>query len=506
MCLLFEHRAVLESEKLAIGVHRGERSLFEDYGEWLAYTKHQDKISLPPKSENEFRIFAYGGSTVNGAPSVQLCFLEQVKFYLEELIPDLEIKIFNFGAGGRPSSAVRRDFEHTIDNRCDAVIILSGHNEFLNPGSEPHALLISLMGEFAFIRILDYILAPKVREMSGMISTRLSNEGIAEHDSLMFEKKIDRYRNNIMEIAGTARGKKIPLFLCTAPSNLLWPPCFKRDNKVDIASFDTVANQCLELIHEKKISEASEILETLEVFHRTDPMVMFLRGMILFHKGDSEEAYANLLAAKDRDPYPSRALSIFNSIIREASTREDVHLVDAEAEVREHTGDGITDYEYIADNCHPTPLGGSIIAGGIVRSLLGNNLIGQDIEQKPECCRFDKFLSFAGFYDPDNTVRSEYLLSVANYCIDKSNYPAARNYLVQAEEIDSANWRIWLDIASVSFFEGKMDDGFEQLRKAESLSEKSIFPIELEDAPFLEIALASADVSFREVEERLARN
>src|SRR5262249_11261403 len=56
-------------------------------------------------------------------------------------------------------------------------------------------------------------------------------------------------------------------------------------------------------------------------------------GLLLDQSGDCEGAYRHFVAARDRDGYPSRCLTVFQDAYRELASRHDVFLVDGQAEL-----------------------------------------------------------------------------------------------------------------------------------------------------------------------------
>ena len=64
------------------------------------------KPAIPPKEEGAYRIFVYGGSTVEGLPVRQFSFVSQLEFRLRELQPEKPLELYNFS--GRPEQKMIR--------------------------------------------------------------------------------------------------------------------------------------------------------------------------------------------------------------------------------------------------------------------------------------------------------------------------------------------------------------------------------------------------------------
>ena len=93
-----------------------------------------------------YRIFLFGGSTVEGVHVPEYGFAQQLEFWLRQLQPDKPLEIYNFGRAGRDSGYVRSKVETTIGHDPDLLIVLTGHNEFLSR----HVILSTCMLGYGF--------------------------------------------------------------------------------------------------------------------------------------------------------------------------------------------------------------------------------------------------------------------------------------------------------------------------------------------------------------------
>src|SRR5262245_17821347 len=91
---------------------------------------------LPPKESAELRVFTFGGSTVYGVPVPEVGFAAQLQYWLQNLYPERNIRVYNYGRWGKDTAYVLRQVEHRLDDDPDLVIVITGHNEFF--GSPPH--------------------------------------------------------------------------------------------------------------------------------------------------------------------------------------------------------------------------------------------------------------------------------------------------------------------------------------------------------------------------------
>ena len=104
---------------------------------------HHDKAVHVQKERSkpagsEFVVFVYGESTVFGEPLPETGFVRQLEFYFGQLFPQTKVRVVNFGACGMSSTGVLETLQRTIPQKPDLVIVLVGHNEFLDPRVQPH--------------------------------------------------------------------------------------------------------------------------------------------------------------------------------------------------------------------------------------------------------------------------------------------------------------------------------------------------------------------------------
>ena len=91
-------------------------------------------------------------------------------------------------------------------------------------------------------------------------------------------------------------------------------------------------------------------------------------------RGDAARARAAFDAARDADPVPWRVLGRFNEHLRALARAARRCVADADAAFRREARDGLVGFEWVADNCHPTPLGSALIARELLAAMAGARL------------------------------------------------------------------------------------------------------------------------------------
>ena len=89
--------------------------------------------AVPPKPPGVFRIVALGGSTVLGVPDGTLGFVAQLERTLRRAAPGRPLELLNLAVSGAGSRSVRARLDAALREPPDLVIVLMGHNEFLEP-------------------------------------------------------------------------------------------------------------------------------------------------------------------------------------------------------------------------------------------------------------------------------------------------------------------------------------------------------------------------------------
>jgi len=467
------------------------------------------QINLPEKEKTEFRVFAYGGSTVFGYPNAKVGFVKQTEFWLNKYALGRKVKIFNFGVTAEDSSFACEKLALTIHNKPDAIILLSGHNEYLDidcwyRGEEKKSIIREMREKIDILplsKVMDYVLSKFYQKKLKPLKRDARRRKLLPIDrkSPLFKEIQNRYSENINKIYNMARLNKIPLFLCTLPANILdWPPVYKKISwqKKEGKAYDSNIAEISKLLDEGKVVEAKEKIEILLKQDKDDAMLVYLLGKVYFSTGDYKKAEKYLIRAKDLDPLPRRALNIFNEKVRELSGKKGVYLVDVERLFQKRSPGGIVGFNLIIDNCHPSPFGNSLVAREIIMRMLEEKVI--DCKVPAKCCQTDAFLAHLGF---SKRMKTDYLLNSAEYCIKEPYfyYSASMRYLKSAFKLDQSNWRLWANLATMSFFKNRVNQGVDELKRAMKLKKDHFNIGDVRKIPYLEQELKNVGISIDEL-------
>lgn len=490
-------RRVLVIMLANIGVFVALLAVTESICRYLEYSttrfQHSRPFKLPPKRSSELRVFAFGASTVWGEPVPEIGFVAQMQYWLPRLYPDRDVRVYNFGERGKNTFWVLKELTGRLDDQPDLIIVITGGNEFLSQTSEDeertarmHDVLFS---HFATMRLLD-------RGVRKLMKSRESEAMPCklepwDRESEAFQRKIAQFKRAMNLIIEGKKERDVKLIVCTTPSNLAdWPPVHKRLTGRDQRYSNTVS-RIREFIRSGKYEEASDAVTTAFVIYGEDSMMYFLRGQLQVAVGRYAEARLSFLKARDLDPFPWRATSQINAIIREAVSRAPgVYLVDLEKEYEKHSNNGLVGFDLIADNVHSTPQGESVTTQAIIKKMIEIGFLPNFPIEKTECCPIKTLLADVGYFEPKSPLRFRALLDTATFAMKAPflNYEVARMYLDDAMQVDANSWKVWANLATLSYLTGDTRTGARELQRATELHHGPLDLNDRGDTPYLKEA------------------
>jgi tetratricopeptide (TPR) repeat protein len=453
-------------------------------------------VGLAPKSAKELRVFVFGGSTVYGVPVPEVGFVAQMQYWLRRLYPERDIRLYNYGWWGEDTAYVSRQVARRLDGQPDLVIVISGHNEFLGspPRGSADRLQEIVRSRFATARVLRTLTSRMKNRDASFVMPCEVRPWLRGTD--YFAAALASYEASLTRIVEEVTAHGVPLIVATLTSNLSdWPPVYKRLADRDRA-YTARVTQIQQLLRDGQYGDASERLSDAMTTYPNDAMMYFLRGQLQASQRDYGAAVDSFAAARDLDPMPYRAPGQINSIIRRvASGVPGVRLLDLEEIYRARAENGLVGFALIADNVHGTPFGESITAAALIDTMIDMGVVPQRDQQAVQCCPSADFLADVGYADPRSPLRLRALFDNATYAMKTPflNLGAARAYLLEALTIDDQSWKIWANLATLSYLNGDAAAAGRELQRARELDPA---PFDLDDrkaTPYLKEALALAN-------------
>ncbi|RPI15054.1 MAG: hypothetical protein EHM60_05265 [Lysobacterales bacterium] len=287
------------------------------------------------KAPDTLRIFVQGESSAAGFPygrwASPAALLQQ---RLQRSFPDRAVEVINTGMAAVTSYVLLDFADEIVAQRPDAVVIYTGHNEYLGIGgvgssyasakSPALARFVANLRRLHLYRALERGLASlgagpdAPGRADGTLMSRVAAERSIPLDSGLYEQGVEQFRSNLDRLLATYAGAGIPVFIGTLASN-------ERDQPPFASGSDPV--------HSAR--------------------ARYERARALDATGDHAAARAEYLAAKDADELRFRAPEAFNAVIREVAAKHGATVVDVQGALAAHSRDGIVGSDLMLEHVHP---------------------------------------------------------------------------------------------------------------------------------------------------------
>jgi tetratricopeptide (TPR) repeat protein len=281
------------------------------------------------------RIFVQGESSAAGFPygrfASPAAMLQQ---RLQRAYPDRDFEVINTGMAAVTSYVLLDFADEVIAQQPDAVVIYTGHNEYLGIGGVGSSLaaarspftaraimrLRRLHLYRALERSLGTLLAGRDApdRADGTLMSRVAAQRSIPLGSPLYQRGLEQFRGNLERLLTKYRDAGIPVFIGTLASNERDQPPFAGG----AAAADGAS-------------------------------VRFEQARALEAAGDHAAARVQYLAAKDRDELRFRAPEAGNDVIRETAARSGATVVDVQGALVAVSTHGIIGAELMLEHVHP---------------------------------------------------------------------------------------------------------------------------------------------------------
>lgn len=293
------------------------------------------------------RIFVLGGSTAQGRPyATETAFSTWLGMRLNAAANEATYEVINVGGVSYASYRVAKILDEVLRHDADAIVLYTGHNEFLEDRTYADAKQLNLFRRVVTDVASRWKTAQYVAEsfrdvpdelFTSEVETILDRAGglDAYQPDQAWRRRIEGdFAVTLSQMVDRARDAGVPLIVCTPASDIVMTPPFKSVPLPEDAP---------------------------------EPAESYAIGRTKWDRGDSAGGKKPLVAARDADVCPLRATTRIIDAVKSAGAM----LIDTESvlDVRnargERIADGIADPEYFADHVHPTIAGHKRIASAI---------------------------------------------------------------------------------------------------------------------------------------------
>jgi lysophospholipase L1-like esterase len=303
------------------------------------------------KEPNTLRIFILGESSAAGFPyEPNGSFSRFLKVKLNLLFPNKKIEVVNLGIAAINSYAICDILEDVIDQKPDAVLIYSGHNEYYgtlgaasmtNVGDSPGLTrFIISMNKLRSIRLISSIFSGS--EQSGTpkdlgLMESLAKDKYIPLNSDIYKAGVNQFENNLNYILSELTDNNIPVIIGNLVSNLLNQPPF--------------------------ISE------------RSKAGTIFSEAKHLYDSGEYEKAKLKFIEAKENDELRFRAPEEFNQIIKKLASENNARLLLVDSVFSAKSRNGVVGNDLMTDHLHPNLTGYNLLADIFLSGLVSSGLL-----------------------------------------------------------------------------------------------------------------------------------
>ncbi len=386
------------------------------------------------KSENTFRIFVLGGSVAMGFPFLEPgSFSRFLETGLSGIEPSMNFEVINAGGFGYASYRVVRILREVVNYDPDLIVVMSGHNEFLEKRTygeiqEQSPALVAVRTRLSELRVYC-LLKTLVFKSRGPEAGPLINADVTwekyVRDPVQMSRTLEHYKYNLEEMAKICRRENAPLVLLTLPCNLLDFAPYRSEHsgglkESDLDEWHRSYSKALESLAFREYDKA---LGYLTIASKKDPEyaeLHFLTGRILWRKKQWDQAREKFWLAVRFDAWPIRAFDEMNRMVINLAQEQGVLLAEAEREFSEGSVGAIPGDDWFLDHCHPGLEGNRTIGRSVITAILKAGII----KAAPE------------WQDAYEKACKEYVAGLPDYLLAEAYYRAAFETGLNLRRID----------------------------------------------------------------------
>lgn len=336
------------------------------------------------KPDDEFRIFVFGGSTVQGNPfSIETSFPTYLQIALDAADSSRSWKVVNCGGVSYASYRLLPVMRECLEYQPDLYVFCGGHNQFLEhisfedvrKSAAVTASALSVLNHLRSFRILQRTLKSAGHQnddpgqVSGVNCASLSvevNTMLDQHDGLAKYHRDDKlasqitasFAGDLRSMSRLSREYQVPLLFVVPPSNLSDCPPFKSEFS-DTTSVE-VRSQIISELKQARQLAASDLSQAIVIIQRItakDPryaLTWYELGQLQLTAKDFSGAASSLRRAKDQDICPLRMTTPLENEMRDVASQESVPLIDADELLTRRCTNGIAGDGVLVDHVHPS--------------------------------------------------------------------------------------------------------------------------------------------------------
>lgn len=351
------------------------------------------------KPPDEFRVFVFGGSTVQGNPfSIETSFPSFLQIALTTANPERRWKVVNCGGVSYSSYRLLPVMQECLSYEPDLFIFCEGHNEFLEhvayseSQKTPAVLQVAfdVLNKFRSFRVLrrvllsdqfpwvgsNTVLRDASSETAGQrpllpedVDTLLDHDGGLEayhRNDEHSSKVVEHFRFNLERMAAMCRDRGLPFLVILPPSNLSDCPPFKAEFSADLPEEDRKQiAQTLLTARSFPLEHLDRAIEQAHTATRLDPryaLAWYELAHFQLAARQFEEAERSFRRARDEDVCPLRMTTDLEEAMKNVVDSYQLPFLNAHELLSANCRNRIVGENVLVDHVHPSFRGHEDIA------------------------------------------------------------------------------------------------------------------------------------------------
>lgn len=329
---------------------------------------HLDQRFKAAKPRDGLRVFIIGASTSMGFPLEGFFGPNQLlPLGLAAAAPGRSHEVVNVSGFGFAAYRLVPLVEEILDYEPDAIIALTGNNEFLERRFHDQGFWLRSFERLRLYRLMAGLLSAARGEAA---EVRWEEYPVTDR---VRERALKNYQRNLEQIASRCAARSTPLILLTVPVNLKdYRPL--GDSRADPEQQRAI-DQALQA---GELDRAQAMLQPLLENFPDDAWLLYEQAWLYHLRAAAEgkdelnrKAAELFAAARDQDPRPVRALSAMNETLRNLALAGKAVIADAAAAFEEAAVlPGSPGDELFFDHCHLSAPGQELLARLMVKALI----------------------------------------------------------------------------------------------------------------------------------------
>jgi len=329
-----------------------------------------------PKPANNYRIFAFGGSTIEGAlyPGYKVNIMQFLNLFLKDTYLSVKTEIINLAKSGENSSDVVKKVKLALSYSADLFIIYTGHNEFLHL-IDPYLRKTRFQALFKksvlfstiYSKIID--LNPELKFNKFAEKRNFIDEPIC--DDKTFRDIQFKYGKNLEKIVQTCKRHNVQLIIVSPAGNYVdWEPnrsirC-KQLNEDEATRWEKSYHKAKKLIENCEWQKAFININDCLNIDSSFAQFEYDRGNVLMNLGKFAEAKIAFQNARDFDGAPKITSSVLINKCAEICKNNEIPFLDANHIFETNSAHNMIDPKFFVDAHHPSWHGDFLIAKALL--------------------------------------------------------------------------------------------------------------------------------------------